>query len=121
MPQTGSWFKYQGFSIAAPWLVPTVGPIQRSGTIAGTLLDDDGNELQAGCIVLLGGVAVTLQTATLTKGQNLLILVMSASGTATIQLDNGGTLLGQSGPYAITSGAGLVVSFDGANLVANSQ
>lgn len=72
------------------------------------------NPTGLGCLNIIGGFLVTIQTAGLVNTQSLLILA-TGGVAATLKLDNGGTIAGQS-VYVLKPGTLLQVSFDGTNL-----
>ena len=86
------------------YLLPTT-TVVRSGSV---------NPASLSCINVIGGFAVTIQSAGLVKSQTLLI-VATGGVTATLKLDNGGTISGQS-VYTLKPGTLLLVAFDGTNL-----
>ena len=86
------------------YLLPTTN-VLRSGSI---------NPANLSCLNIIGGFAVTLQAAGLVKTQTLLI-VATGGVAATLKLDNGGTIGGQS-VYTLNPGTVLLAGFDGTNL-----
>jgi hypothetical protein len=67
------------------------------------------------CINIIGGFAVTIQSSGLVTNQVLLI-VATGGVSATLQLDNGGTIAG-SAVYTLNPGSALTVQFSGENLI----
>jgi hypothetical protein len=86
------------------YLLPTV-TVLRSGTV---------NPSGVSCLNIIGGFAVTIQSAGLVNTQTLLI-VATGGVAAMLKLDNGGTISGQS-VYTLKPGTLLLVAFDGTNL-----
>lgn len=72
------------------------------------------NPANLGCLNIIGGFNVTIQSAGLVNNQALMI-VATGGVAATLKLDNGGTVGGQS-IYALKPGTLLLVQFDGTNL-----
>jgi hypothetical protein len=72
------------------------------------------NPANLSCLNIIGGFAVTLQTTGLVNGQTLLIIA-TGGVAATLKLDKGGTVSGQS-IYTLKPGTLLLVQFDGTNL-----
>jgi hypothetical protein len=86
------------------YLLPTAN-VLRSGSI---------NPANLGCLNIIGGFAVTIQSAGLALNQTLMI-VATGGVSATLKLDNNGTISGQS-IYTLKPGTLLLVQFDGTNL-----
>jgi hypothetical protein len=86
------------------YILPTQNVV-RPGTV---------NPVGLGCLNLIGGFLVTIQSAGLVNTQRLLI-VATGGVAATLKLDNGGTIAGQS-VYTLKPGTLLLVAFDGTNL-----
>jgi hypothetical protein len=86
------------------YLLPTANVI-RPGVV---------NPQGLSCLNIIGGFNVTIQSAGLVNTQALLI-VATGGVAATLKLDNGGTVSGQS-IYTLKPGTLLLVAFDGTNL-----
>jgi hypothetical protein len=86
------------------YLLPTAN-ILRSGPI---------NPANLSCLNIIGGFALTIKSSGLMNTQTLLI-VATGGVAATLKLDNGGTISGQS-IYTLKPGTILLVQFDGTNL-----
>jgi hypothetical protein len=86
------------------YILPTQNVV-RSGSI---------NPASLSCLNIIGGFNVTIQAAGLVNTQTLLI-VATGGVAATLKLDNGGTVGGQS-IYTLKPGTLLLVTFDGTNL-----
>jgi hypothetical protein len=68
-----------------------------------------------GCLNFIAGVNAVLQTATMTSNA-VYLFVNTQPGTVALQLDNGGSIAGQTTPYVLAFGAPVRFLFNGTNL-----